>query len=248
MTALHEAYEHGYAAALAPPADRDRRQFKFFAFGQLRVQRDGIQLKLENRPSPLSLLSLLIVNAGTPIDVDTIGELLWPQAPSHSVRNRINIAIHRLRRQLDVEPDELIVRVRSNVTLKLDDRCWLDVAEFRRAAASGDPAAKRAALDLYCDDLLKDFPWAEWVLGSRDALREDALQIVRELAAAAVADNRLETAAELLRRGLIIDPDDDGIYHQLVTLELSRGRKEAAARYAAAARRRRLDRGSHPVE
>lgn len=243
VAALHDAYEAGYAAGRGNHA-HDRRprarphangpRFSIYALGRLRVERDGRRLELRDTRKALSLLALLIANADAQLDADVIAEALWPRVPADSTSNRLNIALHYLRGQLGIQPgDEPILRDRSTFALEPSSRCWLDVAELRSAAASSSSERKHRALDLYRGHLLQDFPWDEWVLRPRDELREEALQIVRELTDAALRASQLERAAACLRRGLAIDPGDGYLRRQIVALERDRGRPTAAERYLA---------------
>lgn len=241
VAALHDAYEAGYAAGRANHTyDQSFRtgprtntpRFSIYALGRLRVERDERQLELRNTRRAVSLLALLVANAHAQLDADVIAEALWPGATPDSAANRLNIALHYLRDQLGIDPGNApIIRERSLLTLELSRNCWLDVAELRQAAAGPSHARKCRALDLYRGHLLQDFPWDEWVLRPREDAREDALQIVRQLADSAADSGELDGAAAHLRRGLAIDPSDDDLGRRLSAVERSRGRHGAATRY-----------------
>ena len=79
-------------------------------------------------------------------------------------------------------------------------------AAARRAR---DPAAYRAALDLYAGDLLPDDLYEGWAEERRTELRWSCLALLAELAGLYEERGELEAAAEALRRAVVHDPTSE---------------------------------------
>ena len=81
---------------------------------------------------------------------------------------------------------------------------WVDVEVFEEAAANarrlGEPAAYRAAIEMYAGELLPQDRYEEWAEEWREGLRRDLLALLVELARLHEGRGELEPAIEVLRR------------------------------------------------
>ena len=87
---------------------------------------------------------------------------------------------------------------------------WVDVEVFEEAALtarrSRDPAAYRAAIDLYAGDLLPEDRYEEWAEGRRENLRQLYLALLIELAGLYEERDEYEEAIEVLRKAILRSP------------------------------------------
>jgi DNA-binding SARP family transcriptional activator len=149
-----------------------------------------------------ALFQYLVNHCGQPIPRDTLIEALWPDPVATAPGTSLKVAVHLLRdviartRDTVAEKASLeIVSQGSCYLLKAAD-LWLDVEEFERCYAlgrsrerQGQPTEALAlyvrAAQLYRGDFLEDLA-DEWPTFRREALKDQYLFILTELAAAAV--------------------------------------------------------------
>ena len=138
------------------------------------------------------------------LTVDRLLECLWPEVDPEAGRTRLNTAIYRIRRQLGLGPDELVVRRTDGVALVESDGWTVDAWEFERLVA-GDGDARAGALGLYGGDLCgRQLAYDDRVDAERDRLQA----VWTDLAAGLVDEGAVEPAAvaEAASRLRIDDP------------------------------------------
>jgi len=150
---------------------------------------------------------------------DFLMSLFWPELDEIRARNSLRQAVFTLRSALGPE----IVSGRGKGDLGLGSQpLWCDAVAFDEAVESGD---LQSAVELYQGDFLAGFHFAEasadfefWLEGERTRLRDSALTALRALADSEEAAGRPQAAAGLLRRAVVIDPDDERSVRRLVAL------------------------------
>src|SRR5215813_10050810 len=123
---------------------------EFSVLGPLLVSRAGQQIDL---PAEMwrKLLALLLCQPGTPIDVDTIVDQLWPADPPRTARKALQVYVHRLRQALG-EPDR-IAHNRSGYLLTVDPE-ELDATRFAvRVTKARSELDSRLAFAILADAL-----------------------------------------------------------------------------------------------
>jgi DNA-binding SARP family transcriptional activator/tetratricopeptide (TPR) repeat protein len=139
---------------------------EFWLLGPIRVTVNGEPLALGGRLQRL-LLALLLLDAGKPLPVDRLIDLLWAEQPPHQARNALFVHISRLRQRLADAG-----AVRFGVALVSDAAGYaievpsgtVDVQRFTAGVAQArgvsDPAARseklQQALSLWRGDALAD--------------------------------------------------------------------------------------------
>jgi predicted ATPase/DNA-binding SARP family transcriptional activator/DNA-binding CsgD family transcriptional regulator len=113
---------------------------------------------------------------------------------------------------------------------------WVDVEVFQEAAVmarrSRDPAAYRAAIELYAGELLPDDRYEEWAESRRQELRGTFLSLLTKLAGLCEERGEYGQAVETLQRALVEDPTNEEAHAQLMRLYALSGRQaEALAQY-----------------
>ena len=113
---------------------------------------------------------------------------------------------------------------------------WVDVEAFEEAAAtarrSGEPAAFRAAIDLYAGELLPEDRYEGWAEERRGQLKGLYLSLLTELAALHEERGEYAAAVESLRRVVAEEQTEEGAHVGLMRLyALSGRRREALGQY-----------------
>ena len=182
------------------------------ALGSLRVYRDDTLLFDEgwrNKPAKL-IFKLLFTGRGRRYPKDILAEHLWPDADPDAVANRLRVAVHELRKHLggkDSQP--VICQQEGAYFFSGDANVWSDVDAFdqwvaegkSRSAADDDEAALdayRSAEALYQGDYLRDDPYQEWAVATRERLREEHLTMLADVARIDAKLGRPEEAAQAL--------------------------------------------------
>jgi predicted ATPase/DNA-binding SARP family transcriptional activator/DNA-binding CsgD family transcriptional regulator len=186
-----------------------------------------------------TLLKLLALAPNHRLHREQAMETLWPELGARAASNNLGVTLHGARRTL--EPDPAI----SSIYLSLRDeqlalcpggRLWVDVEVFKEAATtarrSRDPAAYRAAIELYAGELLPEDRYEEWAEGKRQELRSSYLFLLVELAGHYEQRGEYEPSIEVLRRVLSEEPSHEEAHVGLMRLyALSERREEALSQY-----------------
>src|SRR5215204_1858815 len=191
-----------------------------------------------------SLLKLLALSPGHRLHREQAMELLWPDLDSEAALNNLHYALHVARHTL--EPSALdsssagtsrYLRLRGEqLTLCLDSPLWVDIEAFEGAAtarhASPEPAAFRAAIDLYSGALLPEDRYEPWAEERRTELRGLYLSLLLQLAALYGERKEFELGIEALGRVVAEEPTHEGAHVELMRLyALSGRRREALSQY-----------------
>lgn len=186
------------------------------------------------RPGPCS--SCLPWHRGT----GCTGSRLWSGCGRGWTRRRANnlhYALHVARRTL--EPSALANTASSYLTLRgdllalcPDGLLWVDVEAFEHAAAtarrSREPAAYRAALELYVGDLLPEDIYEPWTEEKREQLRRSYHALLLELAALHEEREEYGSAIEVIRRAAASEPTREEAHAGLMRLYALAGQHQEA--------------------
>src|SRR5215207_2955953 len=164
-------------------------------------------------------------------------DLLWPDMDRNAASNNLRRTLHSARRALDPsagyryvasQDEQLVLCARSEL--------WVDVEAFEEATATArqerEPAAYRAAIELYVGDLLPEDRYEEWAEQRRQELRRMFLSLLVELAT--VHEERAEhgQGVEVLRRAVAEEPTLGEAHAGLMRLYALSGQEgEALAQY-----------------
>jgi len=189
------------------------------------------------------LLRYLIVHRERAVSADEIGESLWRGAGFEVARN-VRTTVHRLRNELEPARE----RARSNAYLLTrggsyrlnQEMVQIDADEFEaglrgaRELVGKQPevAAERLeqALALYGGELFADCPFAEWALLERGRLHQLACDALDRLAQLRCEEGQPELARQALERLAELQPLDERVCRQLVSLDIADGRHGDAKR------------------
>ena len=187
-----------------------------------------------------SLIKLLALAPGHRIHRERAMDLLWPKLGIRAASNNLRQALHVARRKLHPDPeiDSRYLSVSGEQLLMCPQgQLWVDVDAFEEAAEtarrSEDPAAYRAAIELYSGELLPEDRYEEWAESRRQELRHTFLSLLVELAGLYEergAEEDLAPAVQALQRVLAEEPTNEEAHVGLMRLYASSGRSGEALR------------------
>jgi predicted ATPase len=168
-----------------------------------------------------TLVKVAALAPGRRVHRDVVVELLWPDRPATAGANNLHQTLYAARRALG-DPAALTL---ADDVLALSPAARIDVEEFERAAADGDP---EAALALYPGELLPEDRFEPWTEGRRAALAELQLQLCVRAAAGHAARGDSATGIALLARAAADAPRYEPVRRALMEALAAAGRRQDA--------------------
>jgi DNA-binding SARP family transcriptional activator len=183
-----------------------------------------------------SLIKLLALAQGHRLHRERLMEWLWPSLDQEAAANNLHHALHVARRILDPASDSAAsgyLRLRDEqLALCPEGPLWVDVEAFEEAAATArhvlDPAAYRAAIDLYAGELFPQDRYEAWAEARRAELRMTYLSLLVELAGLYEQRGQLGEAIEALGRVVAQEPAHEEAHVGLMRLYALWGRRREA--------------------
>src|SRR5918998_1518659 len=153
-----------------------------------------------------SLVKLLALAPGQTLHREQLMELLWPNLGERAATNNLRGSLHAARTALASDPtvaSRYLASKEERIALCPDVELWVDVETFEAAASgarrSREPAAYRAAIELYAGDLLPEDRYEEWAEGRRTELQRLYLTLLVEMAGLYEQRENLGGAIEALQ-------------------------------------------------
>src|SRR5918994_1814952 len=150
-----------------------------------------------------NLIKLLALAPAHRLHREQAMDLLWPELESKAASNNLHHALHIARRTLQPSAGSAsgYLRLRGeNLALSSEGPVWVDVEAFEEAASTArhahEPAAFRAAIDLYSGELLPQNRYETWAEERRAQLRGLYLSLLLEVAALYEERKEYEEAIE----------------------------------------------------
>src|SRR5215208_2271157 len=184
-----------------------------------------------------ALVRLLALAPGHRLHREQIMDALWPDLGRRAASNNLRKTLHATRRILDpVEGSHYLASEEGWLKLCPAGSVWVDVDSFEEAAVTarreGEPAAYRAALDLYAGELLPADRYEEWAEDRRQQLRRLYLALLVELAGIYEERGENGPAIEALTRVTAEEPAHEEAHAGLMRLYALVGNNgEALAQY-----------------
>ena len=171
------------------------------------------------------LVKVLAITPGHRLHREQAMEQLWPDRPADAALNNLHQALHVARTALNVtdEGGQRILVLREGVlSLCPNGGLWVDAETFasavREATGASGLAEHLAARELYRGELLPDDRYADWAEAPREALAQDYLTLLTQLAQLQERERNPEAATETLRELLQHDPADESAHRSLMRL------------------------------
>ncbi len=162
--------------------------------------------------------------------------LLWPDLGARAAANNLHQALHIARRTLEPESNtyRYLPMRGEHLALCPEDSARVDVKAFERAAleASGSrqPAAYRAAVDLYTGDLLPRDRYEEWAESRREELLGTYLGLLFGLAALLEEREAFDRAAAALQEIVSREPAHEEAHVRLMRVYARAGQRHGSLR------------------
>jgi DNA-binding SARP family transcriptional activator len=184
---------------------------------------------------------------------------LWPDVAAATARNRLHVALHRLRTDLAAVDARPVLVHEQGYTVEPLLRLDLDTDRFERDAEQGDlavhiadlPAALAGylrAVDCYGGDLLAGERDDDWALLAREHYRVRLLDVLGKAAHLAFDLDRPALAVDLGQRLLALDFCREDLYRLLMRAYARLGQPQLALRqYQTCVRQLRLEFGLDPA-
>ncbi len=221
---------------------------RVYGLGSLRVYRDDVLLFDEswrNKPAK-TIFKLLFASRGQRYPKDVLLEELWPEADPDIASNRLRVAVHELRKTLGEGSRKKSVRThiaQQEGSYYFDTAVsyWSDVREFEEQIEQGRALAEAGKIDqalqayrraevLYGGDFLRDDPFFEWTVSTRERLREAHLRGLSDAARIHAQIGEPDEAAGFCRKILRVEPWREEVYRRLMTYLAASGRPHEALR------------------
>jgi predicted ATPase/DNA-binding SARP family transcriptional activator len=189
------------------------------------------------RKKVADLIKLLALAPSNRLHREQVMDNLWPQLGKRAASNNLSVTLHATRRVLDpAASHRYLASEEASLVLGPEGALWVDVDSFEEAAATArrerEPAAYRAALDLYSGELLPADRYEEWTEERRQELRQLNLALLAELASIHEQRGEHGPAIEALRRLTTAEPAREEAHAGLMRLYALSGRQfEALEQY-----------------
>jgi DNA-binding SARP family transcriptional activator len=186
------------------------------------------------------LLAYLLLNRGGPaVSRDALAAICWPDAPPDAARNRLHVAVHTLRADLQKAAPVPVVLFDHGYTINPELDVRLDTEVFERAAARGRRAEKDGDIDAalaayreaareYRGDLLSDHPYDDWTLLPREHYRVRMLDVLGRIVQITFDAGRYSEAVEAGQRLLALDFCREDLHRLLMRAYSRLGRPHLA--------------------
>jgi predicted ATPase/DNA-binding SARP family transcriptional activator len=185
------------------------------------------------------LVKLLALARGHRMHREQAMDLLWPDLGKKAASNNLRQTLHAARRALEpnrAADSRFLASEDESLALCPGGWLWVDVEAFEEAAATArrarDPAAYRAAIELYAGELLPGDRYEAWTENRREELRRLYLALLVEMAGLYEERGEFERGIEALRRVVSEEPAREEAHAGLMRLyALSGQRQEAILQY-----------------
>jgi predicted ATPase/DNA-binding SARP family transcriptional activator/DNA-binding CsgD family transcriptional regulator len=182
------------------------------------------------------LVKLLALAPNHRMHRERVMDLLWPDLEAAPATNNLHRTLYSARHVLEPQvpaADSCYLRLRNEqLELCPEGSLRVDAEVFEEAAATArrarDPAAYRAAVDLYAGELLPEDRYEGWAEERREGLRQTYLSLLLEMAVLYEERENYGPAIEALGKVVAEEPSHEGGRAGLVRLYALGGRRDQA--------------------
>jgi DNA-binding SARP family transcriptional activator len=200
--------------------------------GLPRLEYDGKVIELSRRKA-LALLCYLAVNEW-PSSREVLAAMFWPECDGKRARAGLRQALASLNETPLVE---WLETDRDLISLRRDDRLWIDVSHFNELlAAAPTQETLSEAVALYRDNFMMGFTLRDsaefdnWQSLQTQVFQQKLIGALEQLVALQIAAQETEKAIQSVRRWLMIDVLHEPAQRQFMRLCAATGQRAAAIR------------------
>jgi len=205
-------------------------RLQIFTFGRFCLSTGARSLKVEDwqRKQALTLLKLLVANAGRALPREILIDVLWPETDEGTGWKRLKVTVYSLRRELRAAGiHEEIVETTGKAYLLRREAIWLDSQAYEACITKGVGCRDRQrwemalnhfseAQRLYRGDYMEEDIHADWCAEERERFREVHLEMSADMAECHVKLGQYAEAVGVCRAILVVDPCREGIHRALM--------------------------------
>ncbi|MBI5551429.1 MAG: hypothetical protein HY911_07965 [Desulfobacterales bacterium] len=216
-------------------------ELRIVCFGRFRLWRGSVELPAEQWPGekPKLLFKLLCVQyARGFLPKEAILEALWPDEDPRVTRNRLNVALTKLRHILEPEltrglASRYLVRQGDAYRLALGPGGSLDIALFDQALTAAQQERDEEQMlehylraeAVYAGPLLAEDPYVEWCTGLRDQYQAKYLDILGHIISGYRREEHWVKCIDYARKYLAVDPYVEEMYQALMMFHHAAGHR-----------------------
>src|SRR5215207_2005251 len=158
-----------------------------------------------------TLVKMLALSPGQRLHREQVMDILWPELGKKAASNNLRQTVRAARRAFDpVTGSRYLASEDEQLVLCPTCDLRVDIDAFEESAAiarrSRDPAAYRAAMDLYAGELLPGDRYEEWAEVRRQELRRTFLTLLVGLAELYQERREYRLAVDTLQKVVAEDP------------------------------------------
>jgi DNA-binding SARP family transcriptional activator len=215
---------------------------KIFTLGRFRIEKDDktVEFSRKTQKKPLDMLKAIVAKGGSQVSVDTVADLLWPDADGDLAMQSCATTLHRLRKHLGYAEALMLL----NGFLALDPHfCWVDSHVFIRLMDKMDSLFEKAqteyemeqacnlgccALAVFRGEFLADEEGIPDVISLREYLNARFFRAISRIGECLVACSQWNKALALFEKGLTVDDCSEDCYQGAMVCLEQLGRKSDA--------------------
>ncbi len=205
-------------------------------FGGFKATLDGIPVTRFRSDKVRALLAFLAVEQDQPHRREALTGLLWSEQPEKDARHNLSETLWRLRQAVSDDDSIFFHATTKTIQFNRVSEHSLDVAEFLRAIESRQAGIKhlQSAVELYRGDFLAGFtlpdaaPFEEWLLVTRERLREQMLRALETLLEHFERQRDYNGMSQFAQRTLQLEPWRESAHRALMRSLALRGEVNAA--------------------
>ena len=192
---------------------------------------------------PKLLLKAVVSHGGKEIPKEVLIEDIWPESNTKSGEKNFKINLHRLRKALEPDVDQMFgysYLIHKAGLISFDtDLVSIDIDDFLQFCLKGEAEEKKnkiekavslydKAIGLYKGDYFIEEPYVEWLLARRDLFRMKYIETLQKKALLHSRLRQFDTAKETWQKILQADPLFEKAYQMLMVIYAGSGMKTKA--------------------
>lgn len=192
---------------------------------------------------PKLLLKAIVFHGGKEIPKDVLIENIWPESNAKSGEKNFKINLHRLRKALEPDADQVFgysyLLHKSGLISFDEELVSIDIDEFLKFCLKGEQKEKNnnkdqailfydKAVHLYKGDYFVEEPYVEWLSARRDLFRIKYIEILQKKAMLHESLSQTDLAEEAWQKILESDPLFEKAYQKLMLMYKNAGMKNRA--------------------